>query len=303
MTAAGRQAVVRPSERPRGRAAEAIVGALERWPLHLTLLIISLLWLVPTMALLVSSFRPPNEVLTNGWWNAFALPFEFTLENYQNVLGQNRMGQSFINSLFVTIPATLVPILIAAFAAYAFAWMRFPGRNVLFILVVGLLVIPLQSALIPVLQLAVQAGIAGEFLAIWLAHTGFGLPFGIFLLRNFIGAMPKEMFESAYIDGASPVTAFFRLVLPLAVPAIASMAIFQFMWVWNDLLVALIILGGGGPAVHPMTVSIANLVQSMGQGWHLLTAAAFISMILPLFVFFALQRYFVRGILGGSVKG
>ena len=287
----------------RSDLAARIVRTINRWPVHLTLLIIDLLWFLPTAALLISSFRPPSEVLTNGWWNAFSLPFQFTLENYENVLSQNRMGGSFINSLLITIPSVLIPIMIAAFAAFAFAWMEFPGRNVLFILVVGLLVVPLQSALIPVLQLITGVGLTGSFLAIWLAHAGFGLPFGIFLLRNFIGALPKEMFESAYIDGASPVTAFFRLVLPLSVPAIASMAIFQFMWVWNDLLVALIILSGGGPTVQPMTVIIAGLVQSTGQGWHLLTAAAFISMALPLIVFFSLQRYFVRGILGGSVKG
>jgi alpha-glucoside transport system permease protein len=288
--------------KPRGGLSSALVSIIDRWPLHLTLIVISLFWLVPSIALLVSSFRPQNEVLTTGWWNALRLPFDFTLQNYQDVLSDNNIGQNFINSLFVTIPATLIPIMIAAFAAYAFAWMEFPGRDWLFILVVGLLVIPLQSTLIPVLQLTTSVGLTGSFLAIWLAHTGFGLPFGIFLLRNFIGSMPREMFESAYIDGASPVTAFFRLVLPLAVPAIASMAIFQFMWVWNDLLVALIILGGT-PSVAPLPVGIAGLVNSLGQGWHLLTAAAFISMVLPLVVFFALQRFFVRGIMGGSVKG
>ncbi|MGH2455090.1 MAG: carbohydrate ABC transporter permease, partial [Candidatus Limnocylindria bacterium] len=242
-----------PHTRERSGVAAAFASLIDRWPLHITLLLISLVWLLPTAALLVSSFRPPNEVLTNGWWNAFTLPFEFTLDNYEDVLAQNNIGRSFINSLFVAIPATLIPIMFAAFAAFAFAWMDFPGRNALFILVVGLLVIPLQSALIPVLQLLTNVGLTGSFLAIWLAHTGFGLPFGIFLLRNFIGSMPREMFESAYIDGASPVTAFFRLVLPLAVPAIASMAIFQFMWVWNDLLVALIILGGT-PDVAPLPV-------------------------------------------------
>jgi len=267
----------------------ALVSLIDRWPVHLALLLISLFWLVPTLALLVSSFRPANEVLTTGWWNALKLPFDFTLQNYQDVLSENNIGQSFINSLFVSIPATLIPIMIAAFAAYAFAWMEFPGRNWLFILVVGLLVIPLQSTLIPVLQLTTSVHITGTFLAIWLAHTGFGLPFGIFLLRNFIGSMPREMFESAYIDGASPVTAFFRLVLPLAVPAIASMAIFQFMWVWNDLLVALIFLGGRAN-VAPMTVTISNLVNSQGQGWQLLTAAAFISMLLPLLIFFTMPR-------------
>jgi alpha-glucoside transport system permease protein len=286
--------------------AEAMPGGGGGWFsrafLHTVLIIVCLIWLLPTVSLFVSSLRPANEVLTTGWWNAFRLPFEFTLDNYREVLTENNMGQSFLNSLFITIPATIIPILVAAYAAFAFAWMDFPGRNALFILVVGLLVIPLQSALIPVLQLSTNVGITGTFPAVWLAHTGFGLPFAIFLLRNFFGALPKEMFESAYLDGASPTTAFFRLVLPLSVPAIASLVIFQFMFVWNDLLVALILVGGTAD-VAPMTVTIANLVNSLGQGYHLLTAAAFISMILPLVVFFGLQRYFVRGLLAGSVKG
>jgi alpha-glucoside transport system permease protein len=284
----------------------AMAGPRSRWlgrvPLHAAIILLSLVWVLPTVALLVSSFRPGRATATTGWWTGFKLPFEFTLENYTAVLSANNMGQSFVNSLFVAIPATVIPIMVAAFAAYAFAWMDFPGRNILFIAVVGLLVIPLQSTLIPILQLFVQFDINNTFLAIWLAHTGFGLPFSIYLLRNFFGQLPKEMFESAYIDGASPVTAFFQLALPTSVPAIASLAIFQFMWTWNDLLVALIFLGGR-PAVAPMTVTIANLVNSLGQGWHLLTAAAFISMLLPLFIFLSLQRYFVRGILGGSVKG
>ncbi len=283
-----------------------LAGDAPRWynrvPLHATLVIIALVWLLPTVALLVSSFRPENQILTNGWWNAFSFPLDFTIDNYQEVLSKNNMGTSFLNSLFIAIPATVIPIMVAAFAAYAFAWMDFPGRNLLFILVVGLLVVPLQSTLIPVLQFTTSIGLTGTFAAVWLAHAGFGLPFAIFLLRNFFGALPREMFESAYLDGASPTTAFFRLVLPLSVPAIASLVIFQFMFVWNDLLVALILVGGTQD-VAPMTVTIANLVQSRGQGWHLLTAAAFISMILPLIVFFSLQRYFVRGILGGSVKG
>jgi alpha-glucoside transport system permease protein len=286
--------------------AEALPGGGGGWfsraALHTVLIIVCLIWLLPTVSLFVSSLRPANEVLTTGWWNAFRLPFEFTLDNYREVLTENNMALSFLNSLLITIPATVIPILVAAYAAYAFAWMDFPGRNALFILVVGLLVIPLQSALIPVLQLSTNIGITGSFPAVWLAHTGFGLPFAIFLLRNFFGQLPKEMFESAYLDGASPTTAFFRLVLPLSVPAIASLVIFQFMFVWNDLLVALILVGGTAQ-VAPMTVTIANLVNSLGQGYHLLTAAAFISMILPLVVFFSLQRFFVRGILGGSVKG
>jgi alpha-glucoside transport system permease protein len=289
-----------------GPRAEAMAGGgrsrVSRAVLHSVLILVSIIWLLPTVALFVSSLRPANEVLTTGWWNAFRLPFEFTLQNYQDVLTENNMAQSFVNSLFITIPAVVIPILIAAYAAYAFAWMNFPGRNLLFILVVGLLVVPLQSALIPVLQFTTQIGLTGEFAAVWLAHTGFGLPFAIFLLRNFIGALPREMFESAYLDGASPTTAFFRLVLPLSVPAIASLVIFQFMFVWNDLLVALILVGGTAD-VAPMTVTIANLVNSLGQGYHLLTAAAFISMALPLVVFVSMQRYFVRGILGGAVKG
>jgi alpha-glucoside transport system permease protein len=289
-----------------GPRAEAMAGGGRSWVsravLHSVLILVSIIWLLPTVALFVSSLRPANEVLTTGWWNAFRLPFEFTLQNYQDVLTENNMAQSFVNSLFITIPAVVIPILIAAYAAYAFAWMNFPGRNLLFILVVGLLVVPLQSALIPVLQFTTQIGLTGEFAAVWLAHTGFGLPFAIFLLRNFIGALPREMFESAYLDGASPTTAFFRLVLPLSVPAIASLVIFQFMFVWNDLLVALILVGGTAD-VAPMTVTIANLVNSLGQGYHLLTAAAFISMALPLVVFVSMQRYFVRGILGGAVKG
>jgi alpha-glucoside transport system permease protein len=273
-----------------------------RFGLHVALAVISIVWLVPTVSLLVSSFRPEAAVNTTGWWTAFTLPFEFTTQNYFEVLTDNNMGTSFLNSLLISIPATVIPIMVAAFAAYAFAWMNFPGRDILFVLVVGLLVVPLQAALIPVLQFSVDLGIVGSFPAVWLAHTAFGLPFAIFLLRNFFGAMPGEMFESAYIDGATPTTAFFRLALPLAVPAIASLVIFQFMWVWNDFLVALFLVGGFAE-VAPMPLTIANLVDSLGRNWHLLTAAAFISMVLPLIVFFGLQRYFVRGILGGSVKG
>lgn len=291
-----------PVTRTEAAITARIVRALSRGPLHLVILLICLVWSVPTIGLLVSSYRPANLVATTGWWEAFKSPFQFTLENYAQVLTTNNMAPSFINSLFIAIPATVIPILIAAFAAYAFAWMDFPGRNVLFIAVVGLLVVPLQMTLIPVLRIYTGLGLTGSFLGIWLAHAGYGLPFSIYLLRNFFGGLPREMFESAYLDGASPFTAFFRLALPTSVPALASLAIFQFMWVWNDLLVALIYLGGS-PSVAPMTLTIANLTNSLGQGWQLLTAAAFISMILPLLVFFSMQRYFVRGILAGSVKG
>ena len=274
---------------------------LSRWPLHVILIVTALLWMTPTVGLLISSFRPATDVASSGWWTAFQTPFEFTLDNYSDVLSQNRMGQSFLNSLIITIPGTVVPIMVAAFAAYAFAWLRFPGRNVLFIFVVALLVVPVQMTLIPVLRLLTDLNLAGTFPAIWLAHTGYGLPFAIFLLRNFFGALPKELMESARLDGASNMRIFFRMVLPLSVPAIASLAIFQFLWVWNDLLVAMIYLQN--PELAPMTLTINNLVSSFGTEWQLLTAAAFISMALPLVVFFALQRYFVQGILAGSVKG
>jgi alpha-glucoside transport system permease protein len=290
-----------PARRVRG-VQWSVGPAVRRVPVHAAILVMCLLWMTPTVALLVSSFRPPRLVGSTGWWEAFTPPFDFTLENYDRVINTNNMGQSFLNSLMVSIPATLLPIFVAAFAAYAFAWMSFPGRNWLFLIVVGLLVVPLQMTLIPVLQLFTRFGMTGSFLAVWLAHTGYGLPFAVYLFRNFFGGLPKEMLESAHIDGAGPLTVFFRLILPTSVPALASVAIFQFMWVWNDLLVALVYLGGR-PSVAPMPVTISNLVSSLGQDWQLLTAAAFISMALPLVVFFSLQRYFVSGILAGSVKG
>ena len=210
------------------------------------------------------------------------------------------MGRAFLNSLAVAIPSTLLPILFAAFAAYAFSWMDFRGRQWLFALLVGLQIVPLQMTLIPISRLYTQIGLGGTFLGVWLFHTGFGLPYAIYLMRNFLGSLPRELFESAYLDGASHWTAFYRLAIPLAVPAIASLGIFQFLWIWNDLLVALVFLGGSQPV---LTYQISNMVTSLGSGWHVLTAAAFISMLLPMIVFFSLQRYFVRGLLAGSVKG
>ena len=272
-------------------------------PKHVVLFLLMLLWLLPTLGLFVNSFRDPQAVTQTGWWTALLSPAQLSLENYAHVLAQNDLGTAFVNSLFISIPATVIPLLIAAFAAYAFAWMSFPGRHILFVVVVGLLVVPLQSTLIPILQLYSQTGVAGSFLAVWLAHTGYGLPFAVYLLRNFMGELPREVFESAAIDGASPVTSFFRLALPMSVPAIASLAIFQFLFVWNDLLVALIYLGAANPQNQPLTISVANLVNSLGGGWQYLAAAAFISMALPLAVFLALQRYFVRGLTGGAVKG
>jgi alpha-glucoside transport system permease protein len=272
---------------------------IQRIALHGSLVVLMIIWLIPTIGLLVNSFRSPSDINSSGWWTFSGL----TLDSYAGVLETTDILSGFINSLFITIPATIIPIFVAAFAAYAFSWMNFPGRNILFVAVVGLLVVPLQTTFIPILQIFNQFGINGEFLSVWLAHTGYGLPFAIYLLRNFMGSLPREVFESAYIDGASPVTAFFRLALPMSVPAIAALAIFQFLFVWNDLLVAFVYIGAVRPENLPMTVQIANLVNQFGGGIELLAPAAFISMALPLVVFFSLQRYFVRGITGGAVKG
>ena len=282
-----------------------LIKILSRFPLHIVLIAMALTWLTPSVGLLVSSFRPPDAVNQTGWWTVFLHLFDrsqYTLQNYTEILSAQGMALAFRNSLLITIPSTIIPITVAAFAAYAFAWMEFPGRQVLFVIVVGLLVVPLQMTLIPLLRAYNRLGLAGTYVGIWLAHTGYGLPFAVYLLRNFFGSLPRDLFEAAYMDGASEFTAFFRLALPLSVPALASLSIFQFLWVWNDLLVALIYLGGT-EQVAPLTLKLSSLVNALGQNWHLLTAAAFVSMALPLVVFFSLQRYFVRGILAGSVKG
>jgi alpha-glucoside transport system permease protein len=385
---------------------------LDSLPTHAVLIALCLLWLLPALGLLITSFRPFQDVSETGWWTVLSPPpganeyaaacagchgsdgravagvdlsspevvgqfrrsialmavlrqendgrshmgdlpvpddqdvadilgylrqlsgietrTRFTLDNYIDALTGYRgttnytadcaagtqpvditcswadlanprgMGRAFLNSLLVAIPSTLLPILFAAFAAYAFSWMHFRGRQWLFALLVGLQIVPLQMTLIPISQLYARLGLNGTFLGVWLFHTGFGLPYAIYLMRNFLGSLPRELFESAYLDGASHWTAFYRLALPLSVPAIASLGIFQFLWIWNDLLVALVFLGGQNPV---LTYQISNMVTSLGSGWHLLTAAAFISMALPMIVFFSLQRYFVRGMLAGAVKG
>ena len=352
--------------------------------INVALIFICFIWLIPTVGLLVSSFRDPNDIQTSGWWTVLPHPdtvkiaevpipdglnkdgvmtiegatgtfqefrqgvtapdgrqiiwignkragrieirgqaitanTNLTLDNYgkvltgkqyqitsadgsvQNVQGDDLSG-AFINSLAVAIPATLIPILVAAFAAYGFAWMRFAGRTVLFILVVAMLVVPLQIALVPILRDYVALNLNGTYLAVWLAHTGFGLALAVFLLFNYIAELPQEIMESAFIDGASHFQTFWRLIMPLSVPALAAFAIFQFLWVWNDYLVALIFIGAKQEN-QVVTQRLAEIVGSRGDDWHLLTAGAFISMLLPLLVFFSLQRYFVRGLLSGSVKG
>jgi alpha-glucoside transport system permease protein len=351
----------------------------------LTLLVLVLLWTIPTLGIFISSFRNRLDIQTSGWWDVFphrewqtiaeidpgeipdldregvmefegvsgtfeelregiqsgdvrvqwvgnrrlgrvevqeqvwTVNWDFTLDNYEQVIGGQEfeftrpdgtvevvpgddMSGAFLNSLAVAVPSTVIPILIAAFAAYAFAWMRFPGRRLFFILVVALLVVPLQIALVPILRDYRTLGLNGTFLGIWLAHTGFGLALATYLLYNYIATLPRETLESAFIDGASHFTVFTRLVLPLSVPALASFAIFQFLWVWNDYLVALVFLGGN-PEFELVTQRMAAIVGSRGSEWHLLTAGAFVSMVLPLIVFITLQRYFVRGLLAGSVKG
>ena len=281
--------------------AERVQGAV----LHIVVISLTVAWMLPAVGLFISSFRPFTAINSSGWWTALAPSYNFTLDNYAKVLSSSNLGHSLFNSFMIAIPATVIPTVVAAFAAYAFSWMKFPGRDWLFLALVGLLAVPLQLSFVPVLSVFVKIGLTPDnwgFTGVWLAHTGYGLPFAVYLLANFFRALPADLFESAEIDGAGTLTVFFRIVMPLSVPAIASLVIFQFLWIWNDLLVALIYVGGSAN-VAPVTVTLANLTNSLGQGYHLLTAAAFLSMIVPLVVFVSLQRYFVRGILAGSVKG
>ncbi len=274
------------------------------------------LWTIPTFGLLLSSFRPELAIKTTGWWSFFGDP-QLTLQNYRDVLANRSSGGQmwpyFLNSLKITLPATVIPVVIASFAAYAFSWMKFKGRDWLFVLVVALMVVPLQMALIPLLRIFTTGARIGPIpifpdlnlnnnvATIWIAHTCFALPLAIFLLRNFIGSLPGELMEAARVDGASHMTIFLRIVLPLSVPALASLVIFQFLWVWNDLLIGLVF--GSGKATAPMTARLAELSGDRGQDWQRLTSGAFVTMALPLAVFFSLQRFFVRGLLAGSVKG
>ncbi|SMQ73453.1 carbohydrate ABC transporter membrane protein 2, CUT1 family [Plantibacter sp. VKM Ac-1784] len=277
--------------------------------------VIAVLWTIPTFGLFVSSFRPEQQVKTTGWWTIFS-DFQVTIDNYVQVLQAGNstlnLAGSWVNSIAIAVPATLIPLVVASLAAYAFAWIDFRGKNFLFILVFALQVVPIQMALVPLLStfsrglnifgLQVGEGLdaSGTFAQVWIAHTMFALPLAIFLLHNFVAEIPGEVIEAARVDGAGHGQIFFRIVLPLTMPAIASFAIFQFLWVWNDLLVALIFADG---EVAPITKLLAEITGTRGNEWHLLTAGAFISILVPLVVFFALQRYFVRGLLAGSTKG
>lgn len=273
--------------------------------INVVLLTIMFIWVLPTLGLLITSVRPASEVSSSGWWTVLNSPLkftQFTLDNYQKVLNVNNMDIAFRNSFIIAIVATILPVGIASFAAFGLAKLRFRGRMIIYGIIVGLLVIPLQMTFIPILRIFNTLNINGTFLAVWIAHTGYGMPFAVFMLYNFFSSLPDDLFEAAYIDGASMWTVYYKLALPLSVPALASLIIFQFLWTWNDLLVALIYLGGTQD-VAPVTIRLANMVGSYGQNWHVLTAGAFISIVVPLIMFFSLQRYFVRGILAGSVKG
>ena len=318
--------IVRPIAAPaksNESVSSRLVAFTTRTPIHMILLLISVIWLVPTVGLFVTSFRTRNEILTSGWWVAFA-NWRFTPDNYIRVLsssgGSDTLGVNFVNSLIITIPSTILPVFIGALAAYAFSWLSFRWRDTIFMVIVGLLIIPLQMTFVPILQLYFDAlgpfkglaGLAGielplpriqvssTFVGLWLAHTAYGLPFAIFLLRSFFSGLPRDLFEAAKIDGSSELGIFIRIVLPLSVPALAALTIFQFLGVWNDLLVALIFAQSA--SLQPLTVGITRMLSTYGPEWDILSAGSFITMTVPMIVFFGLQRYFVRGLLVGSVK-
>ena len=262
-------------------------------------IVIAIFWTIPTAGLLITSFRPENDVRRTGWWTVFLNP-NFTPDTYLDTLETDGLVNSLINSFIITIPGVIMPILLALLAAYAFAWIDFKGRNFLFAAVFALQVVPIQVTLIPLLSQYVRWGLAGTYWTVWLSHTIFGLPLAIFLLHNFMKEIPQSRIETARVDGAGHVRVFFQVLLPLLVPAIASFGIFQFLWVWNDLLVALVFAGS---EYSPITKFVASLQGSFGGSWHLLSAGAFISMVVPLVVFISLQRFFVRGLLAGGVTG
>ncbi|BDC97395.1 MULTISPECIES: carbohydrate ABC transporter permease [Treponema] len=294
-------------------------GTFGKYVITFILIFFCILWTLPTVGIFVTSFRTADAASSTGWWKAFSDLGNFTLDNYNQVLFGQRysvgsasgtqtvrgatMLSAFLSSITVTLPSVIIPILIASAAAYGFAWLSFKGRNVLFATIIMLLVVPLQISLIPILRDYNKVGLNGTYLGIWLAHCGFGLPLATYMMYNYISSLPRSILESAFIEGASHFTTFVRLILPLSAPAIASFAIFQFIWVWNDMLVSLVFLSGAGQKLQVVTVRLMNMAGTRGTDWHLLTAGAFVSMILPLGVFLGLQKFFVRGLLAGSVKG
>jgi alpha-glucoside transport system permease protein len=280
------------------RASAKVLRVLGKAPVHLVLLTVGLLWLVPTLGLFVTSLLAPEDFQDRGWWQVFTTPSKLTFENYDAVFSNQQIRDSLVTTAIVAVGGTVLPILVAACAGYAFAWLEFPGRDWWFIGVIALLVVPLQMSLIPMFQLYNKLGIFDTKLSLILFHTAFGLPFAIFLLRNFFIGIPKDILESARIDGASEVRIFLKLILPLGLPAIASLAIFQFLWTWNDLLVALTF----GRSTQPITVAIFSQLRQFGANIELIAPATFVSLAIPLVVFFAFQRYFVQGLLAGSVK-
>jgi alpha-glucoside transport system permease protein len=293
-----------PQLNKRPRKVRSVEGAPAHWTVKAAVIVICFFWIVPAFGTLVTSFRNELDANNTGWWTALnpANWGGFTFSNYHDAIVNAKLGQAFVNSFAIALPATFIPLLIAAFAAYAFTFMQFPGRNVMFLVIVSLLVVPNFVAMVPLLQLYGQLGIGGTFPSVWLFHLGFGMSLAIFLLRNYMATLPREVIESASIDGASHFTTFYRLILPMSTPVLAAFAIFQFLWVWNDLLVALVFLGPGENA--PMTVAVKNnLIGQQGQGWNLVTAGGILTMVVPIILFLAMQRYFVRGLTAGSVKG
>jgi alpha-glucoside transport system permease protein len=294
-------AEVRTAETPapeRESVAAKMARGAAKAPVHIVLAVVGILWLIPTLGLFFTSIMPADRFDSTGWWKVITHPSMATWENYDKLFSNGDIMHSLVTTLWIAIGGTVLPILVAALAAYAFAWLEFPGRDWLFVGVIALLVVPLQMALIPIFSLYNDLGIFDTVLSLILFHTAFGLPFAIFLLRNYFIGIPKDILESARIDGASEWRIFFRLILPLGLPAIASLAIFQFLWTWNDLLVALTF----GRDTRPITVGIFNQLSEFGSNIEIIAPAAFISLAIPLVVFFAFQRYFVQGLLAGSVK-
>ncbi|WP_432133330.1 carbohydrate ABC transporter permease [Streptomyces sp. bgisy154] len=278
-----------------GKIVEKVNGGAVR----AFLIVVALFWLLPTVGLLVSSLRAPEEIGADGWWKVFSEPSQLTFDSYQKLLDNGDITDSLVNTVMITVPATLLVVVIGSLAGYAFAWMEFPGRDWWFLLVVGLLVVPVQVALIPIAELFGNLGLFGSILGVVLFHTGFGLPFAVFLLRNFFAEIPRELLEAARLDGAGELRLFARVVMPLAGPAVASLAIFQFLWVWNDMLVALVFTNADS---QPITVALQTQVRQFGNNVDILAPGAFISMVVPLAVFFAFQRQFVSGVMAGAVK-